>query len=546
MQWPRHALVAAALLTALLGGCGGSGSESDDPASGDDDSGSDTEAVGDWWRCDEPRLGGAFTFGRAPFGCPVSEFGDPAAVEDRYAELVFDDSAGRSNERSRYMDAMYPFLRALAEDVITDRKPDVGATEIAEWQHAVFATAQQESFWSHYRRDPDSDTPSFLSMLRGDRGHGHGLLQLDDRFWQEALLNGAGWRIEDHAIFALNILFDGWARAPDQPCVSSADAWRERSRSAYSAYNGGPARICRWADEDDPNHAIDVQFINKYDRRAWRDFVRNPSTASTLSVACLRGGARDCSVDDGATGQTGATLLQTEDGGVCMRAEDGLQCLAELADAACLAARAGIDGEHIASAPARGKTERRMLDRHAVCRDAVAALAGVGDYIELTRETGLARAPDAAPRRTARAGEVVQVLDFRVTDAETGARAYRIARDGAADWIAGGDNRDHADAIRRLPGPSGANGPIPATGERWWVVAPQGIALRATPDGEAVRRVPRGAAVSVLEVTVAGPDNRIHVRSGYGGDNGWLYAGRAGDPGTLGDWLARQPAEVKP
>ena len=535
----RRSVVITGLLALLLAACGGAGED------GPDSDDSEPEAAPDWWRCEAPRLDGRFTFGRAPYGCPVADFGDPDAVTARYPTLIFDDTAPRDSERHRYMGEMHAFLRDVAEQVIVDRKPDVEDAEIAAWQRAVFATAHQESFWAHYRQDLEPSTPSFLGMLRGDGGHGHGLLQLDDRFWRDALRDGAGWRLEQHAIFALDILFDGWRRAPDQPCVSRDDAWRERTRAAYSAYNGGPGQICRWTNPDDPAHAIDLQFADKYDHQRWREFVSEPAAASSLDLACLRAGANGCrsASPHSATQQP---LWRTDDGAVCVPRGDGLECLDSLADAACLAARAGRPGEHIAKAPEHDDADRRMLERHTVCADAVDGLVGVGNAIELRRDLGLSTAPGAAPVAEASQGERLQVLDFRIGDARNGRRYYEVAREGERYWLQAGDHRDHAAHTIPAPAPDSAPGPLPATGELWWVAAPDGIALRGEPDGRTLERVPPGTAVSVREVTVRGPNNRIHVRMRHAGETGWLHVGRAAAPATVDHWLRSEAEGAAP
>jgi len=473
--------LAASALAILLGACN---LTLDLTEVADDDS-TGTQPVSDWWRCDEDtRLEGSFEFGRVSTGCPVSEFGDPQIVRNNYLALIFDDSQDETTERDRYMDEMYSFLRSIARQKITNRKNPT-ATEIDEWQRAVFATAHQESFWTHYR---EPDPAPFLSMIRGDSGHGHGMLQVDDRFWEDALLeDDVGWRLEAHAIFALDILFDGWQSAPDSTCLDHPQNWRDRARSAYSAYNGGPSRICRWANED---NSIDDQFATKYDNRDWRNFVTNPMTTSLAGLGCPGTGGDGC------------------------RAHD----------------RAGPSGARSVDAGDRP----------------VAALAGTGDYVELTRDTALARSPGGAPLTTASADEVVQVLDVRIADARIGARYYRVARDGERYWLDAGDNRDHAAHATIAPGPPGEPGPIPSAGELWWVAAPDGIRLRAEPGGSAVGHVPHGASVSIRGVTVEGDSRRVHVRVDRGGERGWLYAGRAGPPESLGYWLSREPGQASP
>ena len=221
----------------------------------------------DWWRCPE-RLDGDWTFGRAPYGCDVEAFGSAETVRTGFSAYIFDDARPREEERIRYMEQFGGFLGKAAGAYIRSRRPDVTEAEVSAWRHAVYATAHQESFWSHYREGRIRGGP-ILTMLRGDQGHGHGLMQIDDRYHTDAIASGVGWRLDENLTYGLDIYFEGWRRAPDQWCVVSATDWEARARAAYSAYNGGPAQICRWTDPDDPWARNDQGFYDKYTRQQW-------------------------------------------------------------------------------------------------------------------------------------------------------------------------------------------------------------------------------------------------------------------------------------
>jgi hypothetical protein len=237
------------------------------------DTGSESTEVrpSDWWNCPE-RLGGSWTFGRAPYGCDVEEFGSAEVVRASFGPQVFDDDQPRDDERIRYMAELHSFLALGAAEYLRSRRPDAGEDEVAAWQHAIYATANQESFWTHYREATTGDR-RLLTMLRGDHGHGHGLMQVDDRWHTGAIALGVGWRLDENFIYALDIYFDGWQRAADAWCVSSPVDWKARARAAYSAYNGGPAQICRWTDPTQRWAQNDAGYEDKYDRQLWLNYV---------------------------------------------------------------------------------------------------------------------------------------------------------------------------------------------------------------------------------------------------------------------------------
>jgi hypothetical protein len=225
----------------------------------------------DWWECPE-RLAGSWTFGRAPYGCSVDAFGSAATVRTEFGAYIFDDDAPQDGERIRYMGEFQPFLADQAAAYLRSRRPDVSDQEVAQWQHAIYATAHQESFWTHYR-EASVGGGRLLTMLRGDQGHGHGLMQVDDRYHTAAIESGYGWRLDDNLVYALDIYYDGWQRAPDAWCVAAPVDWAERARAAYSAYNGGPGQICRWTAPTSAWAQNDAGYYDKYVRQEWQYYV---------------------------------------------------------------------------------------------------------------------------------------------------------------------------------------------------------------------------------------------------------------------------------
>jgi hypothetical protein len=248
----------------------------------------------DYYNCVD-RVGGVFEWGRAPSGCNIEPWGDSVYARQAFGLLIHVDSRDRVDERARYMQETAAVLRDAAAYYLRLRRPAVDDAEVREWQRAVYALAHQESFWTHYR-EPVSDLR--LKMLRGDSGHGHGMLQVDDRYHLPALEDGAGWNLFRNLSYGFDIFFDAWQDAASASCVvatfGSEPYWEERSRSAYSAYNGGPARLCRWTDPDNPFAQNDRGFADKYRARAWRTEIADADHVTRLNVACYLEGGLDC------------------------------------------------------------------------------------------------------------------------------------------------------------------------------------------------------------------------------------------------------------
>jgi len=227
-------------------------------------------ATADYWRCDN-RVGGSWSFGTVPDACDVDAFGSDSVVRDSFAPLIFDDAKNINDERLRYMTQMNAAIRDIAEYYLESRKPAASSAEKSAWQHAVRAIANQESWWTHYRKSTDGN----LKMIRGDKGHGHGMMQVDDRWHFNALKDGKGWHFVEHVIYGLDVYYTQWQRAANASCVASASDWHSRTRAAWAAYNGGGSKICRWTNPNDPWARNDRGFAEKFDGMAWENWITN-------------------------------------------------------------------------------------------------------------------------------------------------------------------------------------------------------------------------------------------------------------------------------
>ena len=94
----------------------------------------------------------------------------------------------------------------------------------------------------------------------GDRGHGRGLMQADDRFWKGLLnLDGKGPEEDAWRYPAFNLAFGCWLLAKNLEALRDKFPGleeNERLRAALAAYNCGLGRVMRaLADGRDPDTA---------------------------------------------------------------------------------------------------------------------------------------------------------------------------------------------------------------------------------------------------------------------------------------------------
>jgi hypothetical protein len=418
-------------------------------------------ATPDDWRCTN-RVGGEWLYGRGPYGCDASAFGPDSFVRESYAALIFNDAAERTKERRRYMQALYAVLRDASNRYIKARKPDVSEAERAAFERASFAVAHQETYWSHYRDASDNR----LKMMRGDAGHGHGLMQVDDRYHYQAALDGKGWNLLVNYSYSMDEYFAAWERAPSQTCLQGSDnTWRNRARAAYSAYNGGPSKICRWTNPNDVWARNDKGFEDKWDGQAYANYVDDKNAVAKVAVACLMDGGTSCPPPGAPPpGEPSASwpgkLLRISDGSACVFSNNSLQCVSALRDAACLVAATGFDGTIAIDVPIAQTTgfARSVHNRHPLCRKATGSLQTVASS---------AMPPSGLTLRSTRSGD--------------------------EDWLK--------------------------------VVLPRGVNLRATPGGLQVGTLPQNTLVNIKELHTRGATQEQHYRVEHNGLQGWIYSG---------------------
>lgn len=486
----------------------------------------DTE---NYWQCNN-RVGGSWNFGRAPYACDVNAFGDESYITSFMAPTVFDDTVGITEERSRYMDAMYPVVRETAEYYIKLRKPGVSAAEVNAWQHAIYAIAHQESFWSHYRKATDNR----LKMMRGDYGHGHGMMQLDDRWHFVAINEGKGWNLTDNLIYALEEYYNGWQNAPSASCLSSSTNWRNRARAAYSAYNGGASKICRWTNPDDTWARNDINFASKYDNQSWNSYISNPEADPQVNVSCLIEGGEVCPIGQLSDDWQNKLMLMS-DSSACVFNEGEIYCVSDVRDSACLHSTVPYpEGETISvEINEIADYTRHNLDRHESCQ--ISNLHKVGSFINLQKSINVRATPGGSLVTTSSIYTTYQVLDFEVRDVERMKRYYLIQHDGQKGYIYAGDKNDNESwAISTT---ATENAKIIATNQDWVKIVPSALNMRATPGGALITSIPKDTALQVIDYVVKGDTNKVYTKVYYNNSYGYLYSGQILPTSSLSSWL---------
>lgn len=504
------------------------------------------------WACTN-KVGGTWTHGRAPSGCDANAFGPDSFVRGNYTGTIFNDaSANLVDERKRYMQAMYPVIRDASDRYLRSRKLAVSARELEAFQRGTYATLRQETFWSHYR---DAQTaagqPYALKMMRGDSGHGHGMMQVDDRYHFVQLQEGKGWNMMQNFTYAIDIYYAAWEAAPVSclggvtvPTGTTAQVdeyWRGRARSAWSAYNGGPTKVCRWQNGSDVNVAKDNGYRDNYDAKLWLVDIADLSKAAGIDVACLMDNGPSCPVPVGGNVEPGK-LLQVGAAACVLAGNNTLECVDDVRDAACLAGRASFDEGSITQVYVAQTASYARIDhnRHQLCRAQVPGLQSLASAIATLQPLDLRSAPGGMVLGQAAAG-TYQVLDFMVSGAQQQKRLYRIRADinGALTdgWIDAGDVGTHATlAVGAAPAGPGA---IAYAGD--WVKVVPNLNMRATPGGALLVAIPANTAVQVKEVFGTASANNLYYRVEYTHSDGvlregWIFAGNLYPASTLASW----------
>lgn len=489
-----------------------------------------------YYRC-ENRVGGSWTYGRAPYACDSRVWGDDTFVFQNYNDFIFSDQLSRGQETIDYMSRMHVAIDQVLTWYLLERNPNASRGEQEIWRQAIFAKLNQESFWSHYRLASDNR----LKHMRGDYGHGHGIGQIDDRWHFAKIEDGIAWDLFRNLIYGLEIFYREWVRALDASCVTGP-ASISRVRAAYSAYNGGPSQLCRWTNPNARWARNDTNYLNKLNAKSWEKHIQ-AGYELTVDPICLAKRDLPCGRnpdDDGYSFENG-DLLKLRDNKICVYVNEELRCLEDSADAACMSAiYSNVDDSIVeVSDDAIEDYQVVMFERQATCKRALPALVEVGNFIKLKKSINLRSTPGGGRLTTAEINSVNQVLDFFINGQETKSLYYKINYQNNVGWIYAGNlntadewatyERDAFDDNALLAGPS----------DTIQIKNSYGINLRATPGGTYISRVPVGTLLIVIDRKIIGSNQTVYYQVRYRGNTGWIYAGAMKPTNYLPNWTEK-------
>lgn len=493
-------------------------------------------ATADYYKCSY-REGGEWNYGRAPNVCAASPFGPDATVYSTYDDLILLDTAPRTSERIRYVNELSAAIRDAAEYYLKKRKPNVSATELAQWKFAIQLVAAHESRLSHYRKTTDTR----LKMMRGDFGHGHGVMQIDDRAHFNPVNTGIAWNLITNLTYAMDIYYAQWERAPSQSCVGTSTNWKARIRSAWAAYNGGPGSICRWTNTNSVWVENDRNFLNMYESQSWKTYLTQPNLQASIDAACLIEKRENCSTPGGQTSFIENKLYKLPDTSICAYVGGKFNCVREFRDALCLRALGNID---LSAATSITSTAGKIVfkhERHALCSKYDSTLYGVGEYLQLQMNINLRATPGGVLLGTIPAGNVLQISDFELRNHTVNDRYYQVSYKNVKGYIYAGAKVDYSAWAIEVPAPPTLPTTLARSGESVTIVAPAGINLRLSPGGALIKLVPTRTTHTVLDYVIQGEDNEVYYKIKYGSSTGYIYSGYFIPNNTMTIWTKRVP-----
>jgi hypothetical protein len=488
------------------------------------------------------KVGGEWNFGDAPQACDASAFGDDDFISANYENQVFNLTVNRSLERNRYTQDMYAIIRDSAGYYIESRNPKVSAEEKNWWVLGIVMVASQESRMSHYRKGSDGR----FKMERGDLGHGHGLMQIDDRSHFPAISKGVAWNLITNLTYAMDIYYAQWVRAPNQHCVKGANDWENRIRASWSAYNGGPGSICRFSNSRSSWSQNDIDFEAILRTHAWKPFVRDESIPASINVTCLIEHKENCPVAGSPIVKmtslpSEAVLYETADQHYCIFLQGHFTCANEYRDSLCLEAITSFN----LTAPVNAASPQwlaqypvKNIDRHSLCQKYDPSLFSVGTILQLQQDTILRATPNGGNLATIPAGQTLEVLDFELRKYPENDRYYQVKFNNQLGFIYAGSKNTTVHLVKNSSQPL-PNSTIAKKGDYITIINKMGINLRTKPSGTKLLHVPMGIRLQVQDTVIQGNNNDVYFRINYKNQTGYLYSGRILPKDTTMLWTSR-------
>jgi hypothetical protein len=486
----------------------------------------------DYWKC-ENMASGSWTFGEAPKACSASSFISNRFVTEKYQPYIFDEAKSTNNERIRYVSEMNELIDSVSSYYLKKRKPSASLEERAWWSKAIKAISHQESFMSHYRVGTDGE----LRMMRGDFGHGHGMMQIDDRWHYAAVDKGRAANLVDNLFYALDIYYSGWEKAPKESCVNSSKNYYSRARAAYGIYNGGAASACRFTN---PNHKWarnDQNFKDKFDSETWNRYVSASVETTKVDVNCLSNPNQICSTPKNPDLKKVLKYKNL----LCALDQNSYKCVEDFSLRFCLVNKFNLINEVVATNINRPYT---VLSTEQVCSteseqpDAElpeiepSNLLTVGTFVRPEKSIYLRQSPGGVKLNVVGSSESFQILDVKTLGlknyyqvSKNGIRGYFYTGtlDDLDEWSTKSINADYS--------------PLPVKGDSVRIITPYGTNLRKSPGGEKLSVADNNSILEVISTIFVSETGKFYIQVNVDGTTGFLYTGKTNPYLTTDDWV---------
>lgn len=406
--------------------------------------------------CNHPDVPGGW--GALDLGCDADQYGDLSRIKLVYPKFVYDrripGADGVEHEKD-YITNMNAIIRKVAKDYYLSREPHPKPATLAAWMRAAAAVGAHESMLSHYRIAKDGR----YKLMTGDHLVSHGVMQVNQEFHANKNLDSS-FDLVGNIVAALDTYYMEWTAATKQQCFWASNGkqptldfmLQNRARSAYSAYNGGPARLCRYTIRS-RWHLNDDKFIDMYKNQPWYKYVRDPNAPAPINTQCLVNGDDLCAMSTATRAEfMKSRPLLLKDGKTCVTA-DGVNftCATDARIFTCLAK---IDSDILENDPLKidqlpaGSHVAIAADREPLCFRSVQGLMKIGTPILLKKEILMRETIGGTPVGNTRAGRIYQVQDYDLRLFGKTERYYKITTSGGAEgWIYGGTDDDRQDWI---------------------------------------------------------------------------------------------------
>lgn len=496
----------------------------------------------DYYKC-VARVGGEWNYGRAPQACDASSFGDDRVLRQDYPELFFQDVVPREAERARYMQNLHSVIRDASIYYLKKRKADVSNDELNWFVFGIMTTAAQESYWSQYRVTADEK----IKMMRGDFGHGHGMMQVDDRAHFPAIERGVGWNLSLQLAYAMDIFYSGWQKSLNSSCVASTTDYISRIRAAWAAYNGGPSKICRWKNPNDPWAKNDKNFYNQLTNRTWKKYVTDQNQISPINIACLMEKGTSCAkpTDPAQNPQPevprAQQLYTTSEGQACLFVNPSFKCVQMEKDRLCLLSQSEFDPEKFVpmSEELASQFPEQIFDRHSLCKQYSSKLIPVGQSVQTLKNINLRTSVGSGIVGVVPMGSVLAVLDFEIRNASLNEYYYKVQFKNSTGYLYAGDEKTTNAWVKLVADSLAPISPVAVANQNIRVMKDGGINLRASPGGTLMSVVNSNAVVMVEKVVIQNRDNEVYYLVSYNGRRGYIYSGKLLPKDTVKTWTSK-------